>query len=108
MSDVRKEMQMIDSIHCNDGCDLSPEEVLARLQIGLKSDEELHPDYPCSDMLYSDEFAAGDKSADLESRASLFAPSVTDRGLSLLALPSKGEGISDEKEAVELPSNRTD
>lgn len=48
---------------CNDGCDLSREEVLARLQIGLKSDAELHPDY--------------------------IAP--TDRALILFALPLKGE-----------------
>lgn len=50
-------------IFCDDGCSPTPEEVLARLEIGLKTEEELHPDF--------------------------VAP--TDRGLILLALPSKGE-----------------
>ena len=74
---------MSEPIHIDDGCSLSLEEVLARLKIGLKSDAELHPDY-----------------VDPENRTSEFL-SPTDRALFLLALPSKGEGMSDLPEAPE-------
>lgn len=99
---------MSEPIHIDDGCSLSQEEILARLEIGLKSDAELHPDFPYvrSSMLSSDletESARTEhktlgpaldrtiiKSPRAGSDPPTQSPSVTDRGLLLLALPFKG------------------
>lgn len=90
---------MSDPIQTGDGCDLPPEEVLARLQWGLRSDEELHPDFDAvwafADKRYREEYR---KQFDAETERMLhgdgkpeqFLP-LTDRALILLALPSKGE-----------------
>lgn len=81
---------MSEPIHVDDGCSLSPREVLARLEIGLKSDDELHPDFPGNGPIVVE---MSQEEADATARF------LHDKFIA--ALPSKGEGISDLPEAPE-------
>lgn len=76
---------------CNDGCDLSREEILARLEIGLKSDAELHPDFPGNGPIIIElSQEAADETAQI----------LHDKFLAALSL-QRGEGISDLPETSE-------
>lgn len=61
---------MSEPIETGDGCDIPQSEVLGLLQLGLKTDRELHPDFPSA------------------------ALSPTDRGLLLLTLSDLPEAKS--------------